>query len=75
LHHPGCNPKKQVETNQSVGFAASGGPKSQLSITNAYFWNYYCTQMDKQRDLSFEEKTKALAWRVDEVSRRFVGKR
>jgi hypothetical protein len=31
--------------------------------------------MGKQRDLSFEEKTKALAWRVNRVSRRFIGKR
>jgi hypothetical protein len=29
--------------------------------------------MGKQRDLSIEEKTKALAWRVDGVSTKVIG--
>ncbi len=31
--------------------------------------------MGKQRDLSIEEKTKALAWRVDRVSMKVIGQR
>jgi hypothetical protein len=31
--------------------------------------------MGKQRDLSIEEKTKALAWRVDGVSTKVIGER
>jgi hypothetical protein len=63
------NKKKCVETVQLLCFAAAGGPKSQL------FSNAHCTQMGKQRDLNIEEKTKALAWRIDRVSTKVIGQR
>jgi hypothetical protein len=31
--------------------------------------------MGKQRDLNIEEKTKALAWRINGVSRKVIGQR
>ncbi len=66
LHHPVCIQKIWVETVQLLCFAAAGDRISEL------FSNAHCTQMGKQRDLNIEEKTKALAWRIDGVSTKLL---